>query len=118
MVGIARALLVEVLGVKRSGGQLDVIRLLTLGILVEVEDMATGTFALHISGDNVQIVQIHRGIVLEGDLLFGCTAGVGTLARIGSRRVVGSAALGAINNIVSGIRTIGQFGEGVIDENL
>ena len=116
LAGVARALLVEVLGVKRPGEQLGVVCLLTLEVLVEVEGMAAGVLVLHISGDDVQVVQIHRGI--GGDLLLGCAAGVGILAGVGSRRAVGLAALGAIDSVVPGVRAVGQFGEEVIGEDL
>ena len=118
LAGVARALLVEVLGVKRPGEQLGVVCLLTLEVLVEVEGMAAGVLVLHISGDDVQVVQIHRGIVFGGDLLLGCAAGVGILAGVGSRRAVGLAALGAIDSVVPGVRAVGQFGEEVIGEDL
>ena len=118
MAGVARALLVEVLGVKRPGEQLGVVCLLTLEVLVEVEGMAAGVLVLHISGDDVQVVQIHRGIVFGGDLLLGCAAGVGILAGVGSRRAVGLAALGAIDSVVPGVCAVGQFGEEVVGEDL
>ena len=118
LAGIARALLIVVLGVKRPGEQLGVVCLLTLEVLVEVEGMAAGVLVLHISGDDVQVVQIHRGIVFGGDLLLGFAAGVGILAGVGSRRAVGLAALGAIGSVVPSVCAVGQFGEEVVGEDL
>ncbi len=110
----------KVLGIKRPGEQFGVVCIFTLEVLVEIEGVVTGVLVLHIGGDDIQVVQVHRGVVFGGDLhLEPAPQASASSAGVGSRRAVGLAALGAIGGVVPGVCAMfGEFGEEFVGEDL
>ena len=44
--------------------------------------MVTGVLVLHVGGDDIQVVQVHCGVVLALDLLGAFAARIGVLGRV------------------------------------
>ena len=118
LTGVARPLLVKIFGIQRPGEQFGVLCIFTLEILVEIEGVVTGVLVLHVGGDDIQVVQVHCGVVLALDLLGAFAARIGVLGRVGARRAVLGTLLGAIGGVVPRVFAVLEFGEEFVGEDL
>ena len=118
LTGVARPLLVKIFGIQRPGEQFGVLCIFTLEILVEIKGVVTGVLVLHVGGDDIQVVQVHCGVVLALDLLGAFAARIGVLGRVGARRAVLGTLLGAIGGVVPRVFAVLEFGEEFVGEDL